>query len=168
MTDEERTDRITYDSSWIINSDHFWQKYYIEVMKEIQYMWKFRLRFFHYKNGHFLAFPRLKTLGKGGLIYDTSPIDQQVSKISQFEPFSKIAWDPPPHHYTKALWDICKTIFVILEVQFHHEGGLSGSRYLELFFSARPIFSPYQKSASTEAPFNLFWKLTMILAIFAF
>ena len=25
--------------------------------------------------------------------------------------------------------DICKTIFVILEVQFHHEGGLSGSRY---------------------------------------
>ena len=52
--------------------------------------------------------------------------------------------------------DICKTIFVFLEVQFHHEGGLSGSRYLELFFSTRPIFSPYQKSASTEAPFNLF------------
>ena len=64
--------------------------------------------------------------------------------------------------------DICKTIFVILEVQFHHEGGLSGSRYLELFFSARPIFSPYQKSASTEAPFNLFWTLTVILTIFAF
>ena len=64
--------------------------------------------------------------------------------------------------------DICKTIFVILEVQFYHEGGLSGSRYLELFFSARPIFSPYQKSASTEAPFNLFWTLTVILTIFAF
>ena len=29
--------------------------------------------------------------------------------------------------------DICKTIFVILEVQFHHERGLSKSRYLELF-----------------------------------
>ena len=64
--------------------------------------------------------------------------------------------------------DICKTIFVNLEVQFHHEGGLSGSRYLELFFSARPIFSPYQKSASTEAPFNLFWTLTVILTILAF
>ena len=64
--------------------------------------------------------------------------------------------------------DICKTIFVFLEVQFHHEGGLSGSRYLELFFSARPIFSPYQKSASTEAPFNLFWTLTVILTIFSF
>ena len=64
--------------------------------------------------------------------------------------------------------DICKKIFVFLEVRFHHEGGLSGSRYLELFFSARPIFSPYQKSASTEAPFNLFWALTVILTIFAF
>ena len=38
--------------------------------------------------GIFLAFPRLKTLGKGGLIIDMSPTDQQVSKISQFEPFS--------------------------------------------------------------------------------
>ena len=31
--------------------------------------------------------------------------------------------------------DICKTIFVILEVQFHHEGSLSKSRYFELFLS---------------------------------
>ena len=38
--------------------------------------------------------------------------------------------------------DICKTIFVILEVQFHHEGGLSKTRYFELFFSAWSIFSP--------------------------
>ena len=66
------------------------------------------------------------------------------------------------------IFDRSKTIFVILEVQFHHEGGLSGSRYLGLFFSAWPIFSPYQKSASTEAPFNLFWTLTVILTIFAF
>ena len=51
--------------------------------------------------------------------------------------------------------DICKTIFVILEVQFHHEGGLSESRYLELFFSGWPIFSPCQKSALTEAPFRV-------------
>ena len=64
--------------------------------------------------------------------------------------------------------DICKTIFVILEVQFHHEGGLSETRYFELFFSTWSIFLPYQKSASAEAPFNLFWTLTMILAIFAF
>ena len=64
--------------------------------------------------------------------------------------------------------DICKTIFVILEVQFHHERGLSETRYFELFFSTWSRLSPYQKSASAEAPFNLFWTLTMILAIFAF
>ena len=64
--------------------------------------------------------------------------------------------------------DIWKTIFVILEVQFHHEGGLSETCYLELFFSAWSIFSPCQKSASTGAPFNLFWTLTVILTIFAF
>ena len=64
--------------------------------------------------------------------------------------------------------DICKTIFVILEVQFHHEGGPIQRRYLELFFSAWSIFSPCQKSAWDEAPFKLFWTLTMILAIFAF
>ena len=64
--------------------------------------------------------------------------------------------------------DICKTIFVILEVRFHHERGLSETRYFELFFSTWSRLSPYQKSASAEAPFNLFWTLTMILAIFAF
>ena len=64
--------------------------------------------------------------------------------------------------------DICKTIFVILEVQFHHEGGLSETRYFELFFSKWSIFSPYQKSASAEAPFNLSWTLIIILAIFVF
>ena len=64
--------------------------------------------------------------------------------------------------------DICKTIFVILEVQFHHERGLSETFYFELFFSTWSRLSPYQKSASAEAPFNLFWTLTMILAIFAF
>ena len=64
--------------------------------------------------------------------------------------------------------DICKTIFVIFEVQFHQERGLSETRYFELFSLTWSIFSPYQKSASAEAPFNLFWTLTMILAIFAF
>ena len=63
--------------------------------------------------------------------------------------------------------DICKTIFVILELQFRHERGLSKTPYLELFFSRWCIFSLCQKSAFTEAPFNLFWTLTMILAIFA-
>ena len=58
--------------------------------------------------------------------------------------------------------DICKTIFVILEVNFHNEGGLSKSRYFQLFFSSWSILSPRQKSASTEAPFNLFWTLTVI------
>ena len=47
--------------------------------------------------------------------------------------------------------DICKTIFVILEVKFYHEGGLSRSRYLELFFPAWSIFSSNKDSALTEA-----------------
>ena len=68
----------------------------------------------------------------------------------------------------KLCTDICKTIFVILEVQFHHERDLSETRYFELFSLTWSIFSPYQNSASAEAPFNLFWTLTMILAIFAF
>ena len=62
----------------------------------------------------------------------------------------------------------CKTIFVFLEVQFHHEGGLSESRYFELFSSGRPIFSTCQKSASAEAPFNLLWTLAIILAKLTF
>ena len=44
--------------------------------------------------------------------------------------------------------DICKTIFVILEVQFHHERGLSETRYFELLFSTwsrLSRLSPYQK-----------------------
>ena len=50
--------------------------------------------------------------------------------------------------------DICKTIFVILEVQFHHERGLSETRSFELFFLTWSRLSPYQKSASAEALFN--------------
>ena len=61
-----------------------------------------------------------------------------------------------------------KSYFFVLEVSFHHEGGLSGSRYLELFFSTCSIFSPCQKLASAEAPFNLFWTLTIILAKLSF
>ena len=48
------------------------------------------------------------------------------------------------------------SIFFILEVQFHHEGGLSESRYFELFFSAWSIFLSCKKSAFTEPPFKLF------------
>ena len=64
--------------------------------------------------------------------------------------------------------DICKKIFVIIEVQFHHKRGLRQRRYLELFFSTCSIFSPCQKSALSEAPFNLLGTKTMILAIFVF
>ena len=60
--------------------------------------------------------------------------------------------------------DIWKTIFVIFEVQFHHEGCLSGSRYFELLFSGWSIFSPYEKSASSDTLFKLFWTFTLILA----
>ena len=60
--------------------------------------------------------------------------------------------------------DICKTIFVILEVQFHHEGCLSGSRYFELLFSGWSIFLPCKNSASSDTLFKLFWTFTLILA----
>ena len=72
--------------------------------------------------------------------------------------------------FNSGIWcrDIWKTIFGILEVQFHYERGLSESRYFELFCSAWLLFSPCKKSALTEAPFSLFWTLTMILRIFAF
>ena len=59
--------------------------------------------------------------------------------------------------------DICRTIFVILELLFHHERGLKQRQYLELFFSTRSIFSLCQKSALSEAPFNLLGTKTMIL-----
>ena len=64
--------------------------------------------------------------------------------------------------------DICKTIFVILEVQFHHERGLIQRRYFEVFTSGRSKFSPCQKSASNEAPFKLFLTFDVIFAKFAF
>ena len=54
----------------------------------------------------------------------------------------------------------------MLELQFHHEGGLSESRYLELFSSAWSIFSSFKKLAFTEPSFKLFWTLTLILAKF--
>ena len=57
-----------------------------------------------------------------------------------------------------------KIHFFILEVQYHHEGGLSGSRYFELFFLAWSNFSPCKRLASAEAPFNLFWTSALILA----
>ena len=60
------------------------------------------------------------------------------------------------------------SIFFILEVQFHHEGGLSESRYFELFFSAWSIFLSCKKSAFTEPPFKLFWTLALILAKLVF
>ena len=40
--------------------------------------------------------------------------------------------------------------------------GLSGSRYLELFFSARSIFLPCQKSASAEAPPQTFLNINHV------
>ena len=64
--------------------------------------------------------------------------------------------------------DICKTIFVILEVQFHHERGLIQRRYFEVFTSGRSKFSPCQKSALNEAPFKLFLTFDVIFAQFAF
>ena len=59
-----------------------------------------------------------------------------------------------------------KKIFVISKVRFHHEGGLSQSRYFELFFSTRYEAPPQKKSALTEPPFLLFQMFCIISAIF--
>ena len=59
-------------------------------------------------------------------------------------------------------------IFVTLKVQFHHEGGLSESRYFELFFSARYEAPPHKKSAFTSPPFLLFLTFGLISSNFVF
>ena len=57
-------------------------------------------------------------------------------------------------------------IFVTLKVQFHHEGGLSESRYFELFFSTRYEAPPHKKSAMTEPPFLVFQTFGLISSYF--
>ena len=65
--------------------------------------------------------------------------------------------------------NICKkNIFFILEVQFHHEGGLSKGRYFELFYSAGSLCPPCKISSFTEAPFYLFSDIFEILTNFVF
>ena len=61
-----------------------------------------------------------------------------------------------------------KQIFVILKVRFHHEGGLSESRYFELFFSTRYEAPPHKKSAMTEPPFLVFQTFGLISSYFVF
>ena len=51
--------------------------------------------------------------------------------------------------------DICKTIFVILEVQFHHEGGLSETCYLELF-SRHGLYFHHAKNQPPLGPPSTF------------
>ena len=58
-------------------------------------------------------------------------------------------------------------ICVTLKVQFHHEGGLSESRYFELFFSTRYEAPPHKKSTFTEPPFLLFLTFGLISSNFA-
>ena len=41
--------------------------------------------------------------------------------------------------------DICETIFVILKVQFHHEGALSETRYFEIFSLTSLYLFPEKK-----------------------
>ena len=62
--------------------------------------------------------------------------------------------------------NICKEIFVILEVQFHHEGGLSKGCYFELFYSSGSLCPPCKISFFTEAPFYLFGTFSEILTNF--
>ena len=66
----------------------------------------------------------------------------------------------------KLCTDICKTIFVIFEVQFHYEGGLVQRRYFELFFLAWSIFSSYKISAPNDQPFNVFYICSNLGQIF--
>ena len=70
-------------------------------------------------------------------------------------------------YFTKELWcKYLKKIFAILKVRFHHERGLSQSRYFELFFSTRYEASPQKKSALTEPPFLLFLTFGLISSYF--
>ena len=70
-------------------------------------------------------------------------------------------------YFTQELWrKYLEKIFAILKVQFHHEGGLSQSRYFELFFSTRYEAPPQKKSALTEPPFLLFQTFYVISANF--
>ena len=59
-------------------------------------------------------------------------------------------------------------IFVISKVQFHHEGGLSESRYFQLFFLTHYETPPHKKSAFTEPPFLLFLTFGSILSNFVY
>ena len=68
-----------------------------------------------------------------------------------------------PRNYCANIW---KKVFVILKVQFHHEGGLSESRYFELFFSTRYEAPPHKKSAMTEPPFLVFQTFGLISSYF--
>ena len=61
--------------------------------------------------------------------------------------------------------DICKTIFVIFEVQFHHEGGFRRRQYFELF-SSNDSYYYHTKSALSEPPFRLVFTFVTFLAIF--
>ena len=72
-------------------------------------------------------------------------------------------------YFTKELLrKYSEKIFVILKVRFHHEGGLSESRYFELFFSTRYEAPPHKKSAFTEPPFLLFLTFGLISSNFVF
>ena len=51
--------------------------------------------------------------------------------------------------------DVGNNAFVILEVQFHHEGGLSGSRYLELF-SRQGLYFHHTKNQPPLRPPSTF------------
>ena len=51
--------------------------------------------------------------------------------------------------------DICKTIFVILELQFRHERGLSKTPYLELF-SQDGVYFHYAKNQPLLRPRSTF------------
>ena len=64
--------------------------------------------------------------------------------------------------------NIRKKIFVFLKVRFHHEGGLSQSRYFELFFSTSYEAPAQKKSALTEPPFLLFLPFGLISSNFVF
>ena len=82
-----------------------------------------------------------------------------VRKKGRIEPFQ--IFDP-----YKLCWDFCKTIFVILKVQFHHEDSLRRRRYFELFFFSWFILLSQKKSAPSGPIFTLFWLFVIISLIF--
>ena len=95
---------------------------------------------------------------------------QTTDHILQELPSPRVELSPPKWYFifdaSNLCTDICKTIFVILEVQVHHGRGLSETQYLELF-SQHGLYIFTMSKIKNHALFNLFWTSSMIAYLLA-